>query len=234
MEQLSTLKDIARRLDVPESNLRYYRNRIGDFLPSTGKGRRRRYFPEAEEIFRKTIEYIGEGVTLDRIYSIFAENKPLAPREDPEQPAREGIADQIVDKIRENKDLFSGATPLAGQLETLNRRIEQLAGKIDGMADDIRELKNLAASKPPQDTDPRELAALKQEADRLRASRQDMEQSLAERESVIERQKAALLDAREKRKLLIDELEQYRNAETNPAITSTSQFMSNGMQEPQR
>ena len=217
MEQLSTLKDIARRLDVPESNLRYYRNRIGDFLPSTGKGRRRRYFPEAEEIFRKTIE-----------------NKPLAPREDPEQPAREGIADQIVDKIRENKDLFSGATPLAGQLETLNRRIEQLAGKIDGMADDIRELKNLAASKPPQDTDPRELAALKQEADRLRASRQDMEQSLAERESVIERQKAALLDAREKRKLLIDELEQYRNAETNPAITSTSQFMSNGMQEPQR
>jgi DNA-binding transcriptional MerR regulator len=234
MEDLSTLKDIARRLDIPESNLRYYRNRIGDFLPSAGKGRRRRYFPEAEEIFRKTIEYIGEGVTLDRVYSIFAENKPLVSRDDAARPARQEIADQIIEKIRESKNIFSASTPLAEHLETLSGQIGQLAAKVDGMADAIQELKNLAGLTPQPATDTVEMATLKHEADQLRKTCRDMELSMAEKESVIERQKAALLNAREKRRSLLDELERHRNTETNTAIPASSNFMTADMRESQR
>lgn len=102
MEDLLTLKDIAQSIGVPESNLRYYKNRIGDFLPSIGKGRRRRYFPETIEIFKQTIEYLHNGVTLDRVHSILSESRPLAVKDDGSPPTQEELAELIVAKLRES------------------------------------------------------------------------------------------------------------------------------------
>lgn len=55
-EELLTLKEISRRLNVPESSIRYYRDRFQDYLPARGEGRKRRYRSDALEIFRTIVQ----------------------------------------------------------------------------------------------------------------------------------------------------------------------------------
>lgn len=43
-----SMTELARRLDLPESTMRYYCKRFAKFLPYKGEGRRRRYAPETE------------------------------------------------------------------------------------------------------------------------------------------------------------------------------------------
>jgi len=98
MEELLTLKEIAQQIGVPESNLRYYRNRIGDYLPSAGKGRRRRYYPEAAEIFRRTVELVQEGMSLDRVYRHLASEKPVE-LESAGAISQQELIDKVAEKI---------------------------------------------------------------------------------------------------------------------------------------
>lgn len=55
-EELLTLKEISRRLNVPESSIRYYRDRFLEYLPARGEGRKRRYRSDALEIFRTIVQ----------------------------------------------------------------------------------------------------------------------------------------------------------------------------------
>lgn len=48
---LLTIAEIAKRYDLPESTARYYCKRFLDFLPHSGHGKRRRYRPEAMDVF---------------------------------------------------------------------------------------------------------------------------------------------------------------------------------------
>jgi DNA-binding transcriptional MerR regulator len=50
-DTLLTIAELAARHDLPESTARYYCKRFLPFLPHTGEGKRRRYLPEALEIF---------------------------------------------------------------------------------------------------------------------------------------------------------------------------------------
>ena len=209
MDKLLTLKEMASRLGVPESNLRYYRNRIGDFLPSAGKGRRRRYFPEAEEIFKRTIDYINEGVSLDRIYAIFAENKPLALKEEIARPAQEELAGIIIDRLIAAKQEFFQDALREGNNAILLR--------IGGVGDDLSKINNLLqrhffgecrpeSNKKTIDKSndiEQMIAVLKKENDELK-------QLLDEKERIMEGQKKALLDARDKRRLLQEEIDQLK------------------------
>lgn len=43
-----SMAELARRLELPESTLRYYCARFAAFLPCKGEGRKRRYAPETE------------------------------------------------------------------------------------------------------------------------------------------------------------------------------------------
>ena len=207
MEDLLTLKEIANRLGVPESNLRYYRNRIGDFLPSVGKGRRRRYFPEAEEIFRKTIDYINEGVTLDRIYAIFADNKPLALKEDIARPAQEELANLIVQKISDS----GGAGPVQAEQSadtaTVLRNQELILEKLGG----IENLLAAGQGEAPDVETGGDVAALQNQILELQDQVASLADRLSEKEQIIDGQKKALLDAREKRSQLAEELEAARS-----------------------
>ncbi|MDL2285391.1 MerR family transcriptional regulator [Desulfovibrio sp. OttesenSCG-928-F07] len=45
-----SMTELAKRLDLPESTMRYYCKRFAKFLPYKGEGRRRRYAPETEKI----------------------------------------------------------------------------------------------------------------------------------------------------------------------------------------
>jgi len=60
-KELLSITDIAKRLAIPESNLRYYRDKFDKFIPSEGDGRKKRYCAEAIEIFKTIAKGMGKG-----------------------------------------------------------------------------------------------------------------------------------------------------------------------------
>ena len=66
-DRLLTLAEIARRLDLPESTARYYRNKFATFIPSVGEGRKRRYRPEALDVLRIIAESMDRNLTATEI-----------------------------------------------------------------------------------------------------------------------------------------------------------------------
>ena len=65
---LYSIADISKMTKIPESTLRHYRNQFIEFLPSTGKGRSRRYYEEAVPIFRRISELKSEGYTQEQVH----------------------------------------------------------------------------------------------------------------------------------------------------------------------
>ena len=66
-DDLLTIKEIARQLDLPESNIRYYRDKFEEFIPFVGEGRKRRYKSEALEVFRFIVSELRENKSTDEI-----------------------------------------------------------------------------------------------------------------------------------------------------------------------
>lgn len=197
MQDLLTLKEIAKRLEVPESNLRYYKNRIGSFLPSVGKGRRRRYLPEAMEVFARTIQLVQEGMTLDRVYTYLAQEQPLEVETKEATTAREAFADRVVEKLKVQLTGNPEGSMLEGENEALRRQLEEL--KMEIMQ--TREKSEI----------------LQREVERLKVEKEDSESRLAKtveqlekKDQIVEFQRSQLLEARDKRLNIQDELRQIR------------------------
>ena len=72
-EELLTIKEIAQRLNVPESNIRYYRDKFERFLPYVGEGRKRRYKPEALEIFAFIVNEFAQNKSSEEVEKILAQ-----------------------------------------------------------------------------------------------------------------------------------------------------------------
>jgi DNA-binding transcriptional MerR regulator len=75
--RLYSIAAVARRLDVPESTLHYWKNRFRDHLPSLGEGRGRRFRPEALEIFRAIAEGLGRGLSVPEVKADLAGRFPV-------------------------------------------------------------------------------------------------------------------------------------------------------------
>ncbi|MBP2799567.1 helix-turn-helix domain-containing protein, partial [Escherichia coli] len=50
--KLLTIAEIAKQLEIPESTVRFYRDRFEPFIPFVGEGRKKRYLPDAAEVLR--------------------------------------------------------------------------------------------------------------------------------------------------------------------------------------
>lgn len=62
-----SIREISRRIDVPESTLRYYRNTFGSYIPTVGSGRSRRHPEEAVEVFRSISRLFAAGESRETI-----------------------------------------------------------------------------------------------------------------------------------------------------------------------
>lgn len=65
--ELMTIAEIAQQLHIPESTLRSWRDKFGEFIPSVGSGRRKRYKHEAVQVFSVIAELSAESLTADDI-----------------------------------------------------------------------------------------------------------------------------------------------------------------------
>jgi len=70
MEKLYSIAEMAKLLDMPESTVRYYRDRYTDFFPYTGTGRKKRYKQPAFEALRIIAELSKENKTAEEISDI--------------------------------------------------------------------------------------------------------------------------------------------------------------------
>lgn len=65
--ELLTIAEIAKRLNMPESTVRYYRDKFAAFIPEVGEGRNRRYRPESLELFKYVAEELRSGKTVEMV-----------------------------------------------------------------------------------------------------------------------------------------------------------------------
>ncbi|MFA6449185.1 MAG: MerR family transcriptional regulator [bacterium] len=207
MKELLTLKEIAHQLGSPESNLRYYRNRIGDYLPSAGKGRKRRYYPEAVEIFRRTVDLVSEGMSLDRVYRHLASEKPVE-LESGDAISQQELIEKISEKIAQKiAGAGIGASSVqgggeAGQLAASQERISELEAL-------LREQGRAEERAARWES---EAARLKPELDAALAERNELRELIKEKEKIVELQKTQLIEARNKRMNIEEELAGIRAA----------------------
>ena len=75
--RLYSVAAIAKLLDVPESTLHYWKNRFDDVLPSLGRGRNKRFRPEAVEIFQAIGRMLGQGMSCADAKAELAKQYPV-------------------------------------------------------------------------------------------------------------------------------------------------------------
>jgi DNA-binding transcriptional MerR regulator len=62
-----TIKEISKRLQIPESTLRWYRDKFSDYLPASGEGRQKRYSLDSLNVFRFIASAMREGKTVAEV-----------------------------------------------------------------------------------------------------------------------------------------------------------------------
>ena len=76
-KRLLSVAEIARQLDVPESTLHYWKNRFSQYLPSFGRGRLKRFQPEAVEAFQTIARLLKAGHSSEEVMAELARTYPL-------------------------------------------------------------------------------------------------------------------------------------------------------------
>ncbi len=115
--ELLTGAEIAKRLDLPESTVRYYRDRFAEYVPTTGEGRNRRYRAEALEVFAVIAESIRSGTPADIV----------------EEELRDRFRREITAGPQPDRSSNSAAmVPASAVLEVLARISEGLE-RVDGL-----------------------------------------------------------------------------------------------------
>lgn len=71
-----TMAQIAQQLSLPESTVRYYRDKFSEWIPMVGEGRHRRYRPEAVEILRAIADVLRNHGTPDAVIAVLSHSYP--------------------------------------------------------------------------------------------------------------------------------------------------------------
>ncbi|WP_448575444.1 MerR family transcriptional regulator [Thermomicrobium sp.] len=112
-DRLLTLSEVAQRLGLPETTIRYYRDRFAPYIPTVGSGRSRRYPPRAVERLRWIIEQLHAGVSPVEIEAqLGGQTKASASTED---------ADRLVESV-----------------ERLSQRIAELTASLQLVAEALQ------------------------------------------------------------------------------------------------
>ncbi len=138
-----TIAEIARALSLPESTVRYYRDRFAGYVPSQGQGRSRRYEPAALEVLRSIADAMRSNVPQEEIEQRLAASYPLTVDADKSitRPQQQSAATQqqsaaafaaLVGQAVEHavapleRELEATRAALMGKDATIERQAEEL------------------------------------------------------------------------------------------------------------
>lgn len=126
MDRLYSLADIARELGLPHSTVRYYRDRFADYFPTVGEGRNRRYRPEALAVVRTIADAMHQGMTVEQVEELLAQNFPRNVAESQRQP----VATQQPLPYTP-QEIAAMVNAMATAIQTLNQSVQQIAATIE-------------------------------------------------------------------------------------------------------
>jgi len=131
---LMTIADIAKTLGIPESTVRFYRDRFEKFIPSVGSGRQKRYRPETLDVIRYIAEAYKRNEPHWQIEEALSRMVPIN-AETPEQTAIASATAQQQNQIVAQEQLFSFMNKMAAALETIAAQKEEIAALQSRIAD---------------------------------------------------------------------------------------------------
>ncbi|MCX2726797.1 site-specific integrase [Thermomicrobium sp. 4228-Ro] len=123
-DRLLTLTEIARRLGLPETTVRYYRDRFAPYLPAVGSGRARRYPQQTVERLRWIVEQLRAGASP---HEIEAQLRSAPPDLATHAPAADA---QLTDSVGR-----------------LSQRIRELTESLQRLSQILSELRSIAPDK---------------------------------------------------------------------------------------
>jgi len=164
MPKSISLREIARRLDIPPSTVVYYKDRFQRFIPHVGgPGRRKTYPPEALELFREIRAMYENNWTAEQIEEHLAARaggmghavaEPVADMDSPElMRSLTSVLDRMSALLDDQAEQKVRIKALKAEVEALRRERDDLSAMHRRESDELR----------------RELAALR--ADNVRMER---------------------------------------------------------------
>ncbi|WP_338668479.1 MerR family transcriptional regulator [Pseudodesulfovibrio methanolicus] len=192
-KKVLSVAEIARELDLPESTVHYWKNRFAQHLPSVGRGRQKRFKPEAVEIFATISRLLKEGHTARDVMDRLSQDYPL---QADAVPATSGGAS--VQAVGSMDQVMTMAAAIGMEIaKSVGEGIRSvLAAESGGVPDvaDIREGLEETALR---------ISAAMQETEALRAENRELKEKLAVMEAEMVRLRK---DRREMEKYLLDKI----------------------------
>ncbi|NIR45577.1 MAG: MerR family transcriptional regulator [Gemmatimonadetes bacterium] len=208
-----SIREIARRTDLPESTLRYYRTVFGELIPTFGSGRRRRHPEEAIPAFQLIARMFAAGESRgsvrrqlqrataeDGTEGLVAEPVDIEPESDSERSHPITVAAPAYLPRPELEDLLAVLLIRDRELASMHRELLEMVGQLLhalGRLADVRPAGPMARTEsaiapppaePGRDADGSTPAAAEGlEAERLR-------ETLARERETVERLRKARLD----------------------------------------
>lgn len=142
-DQYLSLREIGRRLGIPPSTVVYYKDRFERYIPSThGRGRRKKYPPEALDIFkgiREMYDNSWSAEQIERELAIRVGDIAKAVDRNHEELGRLGVASgqprELVRTLTEVLDRMSGLLETQalykGEIDTLKAQVCSLNAELD-------------------------------------------------------------------------------------------------------
>jgi DNA-binding transcriptional MerR regulator len=193
-KKVLSVAEIARELDLPESTVHYWKNRFAQHLPSVGRGRQKRFKPEAVEIFANISRLLKEGHTARDVMDRLSQDYPL--QADAVPAATGGGAP--VQAVGSMDQVMTMAAAIGMEIaKSVGEGIRSvLAAESGGVPDvaDIREGLEETALR---------ISAAMQETEALRAENRELKEKLAVMEAEMVRLRK---DRREMEKYLLDKI----------------------------
>lgn len=190
-KKLLSVAEIARELELPESTVHYWKNRFAQHLPSVGKGRQKRFKPEAVEVFSVISRMLKEGHTardvmehLSQAYPLQADAVPAltgngaapAPGMDNAMHMASAIGLEIAKSIGEGiRSVLNPEAPNAEELTSIRDEVQQVMTRITSGTDDLEALRAENAELKEK------LRIMEAEMIRLRKDRREMEKYLLDK-----------------------------------------------------
>lgn len=192
-KKLLSVAEIARELELPESTVHYWKNRFAQHLPSVGRGRQKRFKPEAIEIFSVISRMLKEGHTARDVMEHLSQKYPLQADAVPAIAGGESlpaagnmegamqmasaigleIARSIGDGIR---NVLAAGTGVESQdVDAIRTEVQQMVDRISSGADEVDILRTENSELKEK------LRIMEAEMVRLRKDRREMEKYLLDK-----------------------------------------------------
>lgn len=191
VKKLLSVAEIARELELPESTVHYWKNRFAQHLPSVGRGRQKRFKPEAIEIFSIISTLLKEGHTARDVKERLSQDFPLQADAVPAMREEQGasavsmegamtmasaIGLEIARSIGEGvRNMLAPDSAGSADVEAIREQMQDAVSRISASDDTLGALRSENAELKEK------LRIMEAEMVRLRKDRREMEKYLLDK-----------------------------------------------------